>query len=151
MNDYTNTMNNIHIPTSLKIAFFILVFLNIYFYKKNKISRYIEEDFPNYLLTYGSLASLLAFSFIFATYNRDLFLEITSIILGIGISLSYMYSIYEDAEYKKIGIQWFYAILIIVLDSFIFIILPDKIFAYTLLLLLNLLLIYYETKKRTSN
>lgn len=151
MNDYTNTMNNIHIPTSLKIAFFILVFLNIYFYKKNKISRYIEEDFPNYLLTYGSLASLLAFSFIFATYNRDLFLEITSIILGIGISLSYMYSIYEDAEYKKIGIQWLYVILIIVLDSFIFIILPDKIFAYTLLLLLNLLLMYYETKKRTSN
>ena len=62
-----------------------------------------------------------------------------------------MYSIYEDAEYKKIGIQWLYAILIIVLDSFIFIILPDKIFAYTLLLLLNLLLMYYETKKRTSN
>ena len=147
MTDYTNTMSSIHIPTSLKILFFSLLFLNIYFYKKLKISRYIEEYFPSYPFTFGSLSNLLVFSFIAATYDRDVFLEVVSIILGIGICLSYMYNIYVDAYEKKLGYKWFCILSVFIVDYLLFTLIPNKTIAYVLFLLQNLISMLYETNK----
>lgn len=148
MEDYSNYMPSQTIPTSLKILFFALLFLNIYYYKKQQIQILIEDYFPKFLKTYASLSFLLLSAFIFATYGRDTYLEVISIVLGIGLCLSYMYNIYEDAEDKKIGIKnWCKVIFIILIDSIIFWLIPNKTFAFCLAMLQSFICMRQEKKE----
>ena len=147
MTDYTNYMPSTYIAPWVKWTLFILVTLNIIIYKKFKISRYIEEKLSHYIMTYASLSFILLSVFLFFTSNRDLYLEVFSIILGICMSLSYIYCIYKDASEKKLGKRWFLFLLIYFIDAVLFFMIPNKTYGFLLGLLQNLIFMIYETNQ----
>ena len=148
MEDYSNYMPSQSVPTLLKIIFFVLLVVNIYYYKKHQIQTLIEEQFPKFLKTYASLSFLLLTAFIFTTYGRDTYLEVVSIVLGIGICLSYMYNVYVDVENKKIGFKkWLMIICIILVDTIAFCMIPNKIIAFCLAMVQSFICMIYEKKE----
>ena len=148
MNDYNNYMPVSNTPTLVKVIFFILVFLNFFFYKKFKLSRYIEEHFNCHYLTLGSLLFVLFGSFVFLTYEKDPYLATFSVVLGIGISLSYLYSVLQDAFQKPNFKQWMQIVGINLMDAIFFFFMKDKTIAYIVILMQNLLITIYEEKKK---
>lgn len=147
MTDYTNPLTFTSTPSHIKWAITLLIIINMIIYKKFKISRYIEEAFPNYPLTYGSLGFLIFITFLFATYGVDIFIEIFCTVLGVLMALSYLTNVYEDAENKKLGKKWIYVGGIILINLALFKYIEDKKIVYIISLTLNAICMIYESKK----
>ena len=148
MNDYTNYMPISHTPTSVKLLFFTFVILNYVFYKKFKLTRYLEEHFSSHYLTFGSLLFVLFGAFVFPTYDKDPFLATFSVVLGIGMSLSYLYNILQDASQKPNLKQWMHIALLLLGDTVFFFKMSDKTVAYIIILIQNLIIMLYEQRKK---
>ena len=150
MPDYTNYMRTSNTPTIIKVMIVLLIGIKILCYKKHKISRYIEEYFSDFILTYLSLTFVLFTSMVFPTFDKDLYLAVFSIITGIGIGLSYLYNINKEASNSHLEKKWLIVIFGLALDTVIFFLIPDKNIGYIFSLIQCLIAMIYETKKAQS-
>ncbi len=141
-----NLVPSIYIPVPIRIVFGILIGLNMYVYKKYKISRYLEERFTFYPMTFASLSFILYSFMLAATYGRDIFLEVFSTILGIAICGNYMSNIVKDAK-SKLKRKWLIFLIVFVFDLIVFYLIPIKVYPFIFVLIQCIICMIYESKK----
>ena len=114
-------MKNIDVEqysTLFKIAVVLLIAINIFIYRKNKIGEHIEDHFSHFTLSWLSLGYLICTAFFFTGYDTDAFYAMMFDTLGIFMSTYYLYSQYSQTKQTFPLTFWWKPGILAIIDIF---------------------------------